>query len=295
MSYELRSLSWSQMEAFMQCQLKWAFQKVYRKSQRPGDNLIGGRAFHNALQADGEAHRNGWPRLSWMDLVDVFRASLMEELNKDDPTGLLLPAYNWLVESNMARLRAYVDDLQPHYFPNELEQELVLDEVPGLPGVRFTGRFDGRVGDEFVDFKTANKPWEAGAHLQKPQAKAYVFLDLLRPDGLPRATSTTFHVFPVQNVGGDAACYPQLNLRVTPTKQDLANFQGLVVNVGHSIQRAADSGSFRPSTSALCGYCGFLEHCNPGRQYMWQKRRVSNVPGVPTPTDAEAAEAGWTR
>lgn len=274
----MRRLSHSQIETWDGCPRKWRLQKIDRVPQAPSEHLIFGDAVHQALEADGERLMAGKSALPELALIGIFSTALEQRAQQDDPDGLLLDRLPVLRLRGLATLRAYVERVQPHYHPVAVEASFTLP-IPDLDGWEFTGRIDAvteRNGvSTVVDFKTATKPWAAGAEHSKDQAAAYLWAG----DGA--SSRVTFIVFPtVPQSGGEGYTCP---VEYRPTFRSAAHIAAYVDHVRETARRIAVAetrNSFPVKLSPLCAWCPCLGSCPDGMAHLQLTNRKPAVPVV---------------
>lgn len=296
MSDETLWLSHSQLETFEQCARRWELQKVRRVKQAPSEALVLGDAVHQAIETDGRAAIAGERRLGIPELVSLFSASLSVRLVADDPHKLLRSRENDLRLRGLALLRAYAEQFQAAYRPEEVEAPFPEVTLPsaysGVPEVRFTGRLDARVGKTIVDFKTASKVWPEGAEHHKPQALAYLWADRMDRGEEAAATQVRFVVLTTTQWErrGETGYLASVDVRVAqPKAADVVGYGARVQRVAQQISAARRNGVFMANPGPLCGWCGVLGSCPIGRRWLAERGRTPAVPMV----SAEGRPMAW--
>lgn len=273
----MRRLSHSQMETWEQCPRKWRLQKVDRVPQSPSEHLIFGDAIHAIIQADGERLMAGKSALPELGLVARFHVALEKRWHQDDPDGLLSDRMPTLRLRGLATIHAYVERVQPHFHPVAVESSFTLP-VPELDGWEFTGRIDAvteRNGvSTVVDFKTATKPWSAGAEHGKDQAAAYLWAG----DGA--SSRVTFIVFPTVPSGAEGYTCPVEYRPTFRSAERIAAYVDHVRTVAGQIEAAQTRNSFPVKLSPLCAWCPCLGSCPDGMAHLQLTNRKPAVPVV---------------
>lgn len=286
-------LSASQVETYEACAKQWYSQKVELVERtEPSEHLILGSAFHNTVEHDGKRRMMRSSTFSTSELINFFRRSLHDELAKNDPGGKLDGLRETLEARGVAMLHAYGTHVAPSYWPIAVEEEFefllpnVAPDAAGEPWT-FTGRIDGRTRMKdgrivIIDWKTASKPWQAGAEHDKGQATGYILSDIMM-GRTPCAEQVTFITFPTK--WNDATGRFDCTVDMRPTKRTLTD---VVAYLAHLQQIARDINRIRrgdmfaaPSPHWRCQFCTNLRHCESGIQWMMERNRTLpfEVPG----------------
>lgn len=286
-------LSASQLETYDACPEQWASQKM-RDVERvePSEHLILGSAFHNTLEHDGKRRIMRSNPFSASELVHFFRRNLHDELALNDPAGKLAGISGTLESRGIAMLHAYSKEVAPKYWPIAVEDKfefLIPNVAPDANGEPWTfeGRTDGRTRMKdgrivLIDWKTASKPWPAGAEHDKGQATGYILSDLMTGH-TPCAEQVTFITFPTKWNEAEGRFDCTVDMR--PTKRTLSEVTAYLAHlqqVAREINRIR-RGDMRVETKPhwRCQFCVNLRHCDPGIQWMMARNRVLpfEVPG----------------
>src|SRR5260221_10695827 len=262
------------METWGQCQRRWKHQKLDRVPQAPSEHLIFGDAIHQAIEADGVRLAAGKSGLPHTALAGIFNLALEKRCQDEDPDGLLADKLPGLRMRALATIRAYVERVQPHYHPVAIEVPFSLP-IPDLDGWEFTGRIDAiteRNGQTtVVDFKTATKPWPAGAEHMKDQAVAYQWADAERRFA-KASNRVTFIVLPTVSNGEGYDC----PVEYRPTQRTGAHIAAYVEHVRNTVGRIEDAkrlNVFPASVGPLCAWCPCVASCTEGQAYLQRTGR----------------------
>lgn len=149
---------------FKRCRQQWDFTSKIRQNLEPIQRYMPfdfGTAFHAGMQAYYEPETWGDYDLMKRNAMAAFRLSITELRGKAQLLDLELEdEYEEATKTGIAMLEYYFlwapsrDKFKPVYVEIEFEVE-----IPGLPGVKYQGRIDLIIEDEFgywiVDHKTA--------------------------------------------------------------------------------------------------------------------------------------------
>jgi putative RecB family exonuclease len=257
----LGSLSPSRAADFKTCPLLYRYRCIDRLPQAPSRAATRGTLVHSVLeslfdlpaaQRTLDAARamvpQAWERLrAETPEVDTLFAPVPA-----DPAGAVDPA------ADLADWLESAGDLLANYFrledparlePAEREQlvEVVTD------GVRLRGYIDrvdiSPAGDlRIVDYKTGATPREAFEAKALFQMKFYALV-LWRIRGVvPRQLRLIYLA------DTDTLSY-------APDAEELTRFERTLMAIWAAIQRAMQTGDFRPSPSRLCEWCDFKAYC----------------------------------
>ncbi|MDX6255251.1 MAG: putative RecB family exonuclease [Frankiales bacterium] len=247
------SLSPSRASDFMACPLLYRFRVIDKLPERPSPAAVRGTVVHSALE-----------RLFDLPAADRTLASA---------EGLVGPAWTTLLEERPELAELFLDgdlnssaealtpeaflagarDLLAGYFALEDPQRLEpasreqYVEVVIEGGLRLRGyvdRIDEAPGDliRVVDYKTGRAPSETFEAKALFQMKFYALV-LWRTRGVvPRELRLLYL--------GDRTM-----LRYAPEEAELVSFERKVVALWHAIERATETGDWRPNVSRLCDWC----------------------------------------
>ncbi|MCA0331553.1 MAG: PD-(D/E)XK nuclease family protein [Actinobacteria bacterium] len=245
------SLSPSRAGDFMQCPLLYRFRTVDRIPERPSREAVRGTVVHQVLE----------------DLFDLPPA----ERTLDRATAMLPTAWDLVREQDealAAQLFETADEaeewlrtaepLLESYFrledPTRLqpaERELRVEvELDGLVLRGYVDRLDrNAAGDtRVVDYKTGRSPGEGFEQKALFQMRFYALV-------LWRATGTVPRVLQLLYLGNGQV------LRYEPDESDLVATERKVKALWAAIQRAHETGDWRPSPSKLCDWCDHQALC----------------------------------
>lgn len=246
------SLSPSRAGDFLQCPLLYRFRVLDRLPEPPSPAAARGTVVHAVLEAlfDLPAHARTVQAAQAMlgPQWDRLRAAEpdLEAMFGDDPAALA----TWLAEAETLLARYF--DLED---PTRLEpagRELYV-EVDLAGGLRLRGYVDrldvSPAGDvRVVDYKTGRAPsalFEARALFQM---KFYALV-------LWRARGVVPKVLQLLYLGSGEV------LRYSPEEAELVATERKVTAVWEAIERATQSGDWRPRTSRLCDWCAHRSRC----------------------------------
>lgn len=245
------SLSPSRAGDFMQCPLLYRFRTVDRIPERPSREAVRGTVVHQVLE----------------DLFDLPPA----ERTLDRATAMLPAAWDLVREQDEAvaaqlfetadEAEAWLRTAEPlleSYFrledPTRLqpaERELRVEvELDGLVLRGYVDRLDrNAAGDtRVVDYKTGRSPGEGFEQKALFQMRFYALV-------LWRATGTVPRVLQLLYLGNGQV------LRYEPDESDLVATERKVKALWAAIQRAHETGDWRPSPSKLCDWCDHQALC----------------------------------
>jgi putative RecB family exonuclease len=250
-STRVPSLSPSRAGDFMQCPLLYRFRTVDRIPERPSREAVRGTVVHQVLE----------------DLFDLPPA----ERTLDRATAMLPAAWDLVREQDEAlaaqlfetadEAEAWLRTAEPlleSYFrledPTRLqpaERELRVEvELDGLVLRGYVDRLDrNAAGDtRVVDYKTGRSPGEGFEQKALFQMRFYALV-------LWRATGTVPRVLQLLYLGNGQV------LRYEPDESDLVATERKVKALWAAIQRAHETGDWRPSPSKLCDWCDHQALC----------------------------------
>ena len=265
----LATLSPSRGSDFKSCPLKYRLRVLDKLPEAPSREATRGTVVHAVLE----------------QLFDLPAA----ERTLEKACELLAPAWEEiaaaepdvaaLFDGDEADLAAWLESgraLLGNYFALEdparlepAERELyVTHEIPEL-GVLLHGYVDrldrsatGRV--RVVDYKTGKAPGEGFEASALFQLKFYALL-LWRSEGvIPDALRLIYL--------GDV-----VTVDYRPDEDELRRFERTLAALWQAIQRATETGDWRPRRSALCGWCSFQAYC---------PEFGGTVPALPPPRQA---------
>ena len=249
----LGSLSPSRAADFKTCPLLYRLRCVDRLPEAPSSAAVRGTMVHTVLESLFDLP-------SAQRTVTAARALLpgaWAQVREAEPgVDTLFAADN--DGAAFAEWMASAADLLGNYFaledPGRLEPAAREERVEVVvDGVRLRGIVDridvSPAGDlRVVDYKTGASPREAFEGKAMFQMKFYALV-LWRTRGVvPRQLRLMYL----------ADCD---TLSYSPDAEELVRFERTLMAIWAAIQRALQTGDFRPSPSRLCDWCDFKAHC----------------------------------
>jgi putative RecB family exonuclease len=276
------SLSPSRAADFKTCPLLYRFRTIDRLPERKSLAAVRGTLVHAVLEKLYDLPAGERTVSSALDLVEPAWAELREEPGvaelfeavQDDgaETDLNAPesVQAWLASAGKLVERYFtLEDptrIQPHG-----REELVEVTLPdGLLLRGYVDRLDVAPNGALrvVDYKTGSIPREAFEAKALFQMKFYALV-LWRVRGVVASQLKLLYLG-----DGDALTY-------APEEQELVRFERTLQAIWAAIERAVQTGDFRPNKSRLCDWCDHQALC-------------PSFGGTPPPFPAEAAAAaGW--
>lgn len=268
------SLSPSRAQDFQSCPLLYRFRVLDRLPEPPSPAAVRGTLVHSVLESlyDLPARERTLERA--VELLAPEWSQLVQE--RPEVVGMLADAGE--VESDWLR---QAGDLVETYFgmedPTVLEpaaRELRVEaELPsGLVLRGFVDRLDEAATGQLrvVDYKTGRPP-AAGFEAKAMFQMRFYALALWRMRGeIPTVLQLMYLATGVV-------------LRYEPDEADLQAMERKVNALWQAIQRAIDTGDWRPSPSALCQWCAHQQLCPA-----WG----GTPPPLPSPADGVGAGSG---
>ncbi|MDX6206248.1 MAG: putative RecB family exonuclease [Frankiales bacterium] len=250
------SLSPSRASDFMSCPLLYRFRVIDKLPERPSPAAVRGTVVHSALERLFDLPATERTLAGAEALIGPAWVSLLAE--RPELAELFLPAQGpaegpadepLTPEAFLAGAR----DLLAGYFaledPQRLEPasrehyvEVVIDGGLRLRG--YVDRIDEAPGDliRVVDYKTGRAPSETFEAKALFQMKFYALV-LWRTRGVvPRELRLLYL--------GDRTM-----LRYAPEEAELVSFERKVMALWHAIERATETGDWRPNVGRLCDWC----------------------------------------
>ena len=249
----LGSLSPSRAADFKSCPLLYRFRCIDRLPEAPSLAATRGTMVHAVLeslfdlpagQRTLDAARDLLPS-AWQRVRDEEPA--VDTLFAGDPDGNEFA--EWMASAS-ALLQNYFTLEDPSRLEPESREVLVEVIVDGLRLKGYVDRLDVTpAGDiRVVDYKTGSTPREAFEAKALFQMKFYALV-LWRTRGVvPRQLRLMYLA------DADTLSY-------APEADELARFERTLVAIWAAIQRAMQTGDFRPSPSRLCDWCNHKELC----------------------------------
>ena len=250
----LGSLSPSRAADFKTCPLLYRFRCVDRLPEPPSLAATRGTLVHAVLESlfdrpaaerTLDTARNLLPA-AWERVCEEEPA--VAELFADDQGG---GAFAGWMASAGELLGTYFRLEDPSRLEPEAREQLIEVVVDGLRLRGYVDRLDvNRAGEiRVVDYKTGSAPREAYEAKALFQMKFYALV-LWRTRGVvPRQLRLLY-----LSDEGDTLTY-------APEAEELLRFERTVLAIWAAIQRAMQTGDFRPSPSRLCDWCGHKALC----------------------------------
>ncbi|MFF0247397.1 RecB family exonuclease [Streptosporangium sandarakinum] len=246
------ALSPSRAGDFMTCPLLYRFRVVDRLPEPPSPAAVRGTVVHSVLERLYDLPAPGRTVAAALDLLEPQWHRLLEEE----------PAYAGMFpgEKERAEWLAGARAMLERYFTLEdptclepAERELYVEAVldSGLMLRGFIDRLDVAPTGEVrvVDYKTGSAPGPAFEAKALFQMKFYA-LTLWRLHGsVPRLLQLMY-------LGGEGEV-----LRYAPDEADLLATERKVQALWAAIERALETGEWRPRPSRLCDWCNYRELC----------------------------------
>ncbi|GAA0910601.1 RecB family exonuclease [Streptomyces thermoalcalitolerans] len=248
------SLSPSRAGDFMQCPLLYRFRVIDRLPEKPSEAATKGTLVHAVLERlfDAPAAERTAPRAKAMvpgqwERLREARPELAE-LFADDPDGERLA--RWLAEAEQLVERWFTleDPTRLEPAERELFVEAELDSGLRLRGI--IDRVDVAPTGEvrIVDYKTGKAPRPEYAEDALFQMKFYALVVWRLKRIVPRRLQLVY-------LGsGDVLTYD-------PVPADLERVERKLLALWEAIQRATETGDWRPRPTKLCGWCDHRAHC----------------------------------
>ncbi|WP_411144168.1 RecB family exonuclease [Streptomyces sp. x-80] len=248
------ALSPSRASDFMQCPLLYRFRVIDKLPEKPSAAATRGTVVHAVLERlfDAPAAERTAPGAramvpgEWEKLL--AKRPELAELFEDDPGGERLGTWLADAEALVERWFSLEDPTRLEPADRELYVETVLDSGLRLRG--FIDRVDiASTGEvRIVDYKTGKAPRPEYAEGALFQMKFYALVMWRLRGTVPRRLQLVY-------LGsGDVRTYD-------PSEADLRGVERKLLALWDAIQRATDSGDWRPRPTKLCGWCDHQAHC----------------------------------
>jgi len=239
---EQLKLSFSQVEDYLVCPLKYKYVHVLRIPLLPNQQIIYGQALHKAVQAYGQAKLNH-QKISAKDLEKVL-------LNYWSSEGFISRQHE---EARLARAKEILRDFyrvqqKAHPKIKYIEEEFSVPKGNLIIKGRWdrVDEVDGKI--EIIDFKTSEVKDQAAADRrakQSVQLGIYAAVWLERFGTLPDLVMLYFLE------SGLKGC-------VTKSREEIAKVWQIVANVGGGIRQA----DFKAKPNyQVCSFCAYNEIC----------------------------------
>ncbi len=269
------TLSPSRASDFMTCPLLYRFRTIDRLPERPSPEATRGTVVHTVLERlfdlpAGDRTPDRAIQLvgpAWDELVATEPE--IAELFADDPDGSALRAWLDSAEQLVRRYFALEDPTRLEPAERELYVETTLDSGLCLRG--YVDRLDRApvTGDlRVVDYKTGKAPREGFEARAMFQMRFYGLVLWKLHGQVPRLLQLIY-------LGSGEI------LRYEPDEADLRATERKLAALWRAIERAIDTGDWRPNTSRMCDWC---DHKALGPAYG----------GTPPPLPERAAPADGT-
>lgn len=246
------SLSPSRASDFMTCPLLYRFRVIDRIPEKPSREAVRGTVVHQVLEdlfdlpAEQRTVGTATSMLpaAWETVKEQDEALVSELFDSPDE------AEEWLA-SAVPLLETYFRLEDPSTLEpaeRELRVETALDNGLVLRG--YVDRLDrNAAGDtRVVDYKTGRAPGEGYEQKALFQMRFYALV-------LWRATGVVPRLLQLLYLGNEQI------LRYEPDEDDLRATERKVTALWAAIQRAQETGDWRPSPSRLCDWCDHQSRC----------------------------------
>ncbi|MCA0145523.1 PD-(D/E)XK nuclease family protein [Blastococcus sp. LR1] len=277
------SLSPSRAADFKTCPLLYRFRTIDRLPEKKSPAAVRGTLVHSVLERLYDlppAQRTPEAALellepAWAELREEPGVAELFESSGEAPGEAggkaPEPLESWLASAGKL-VEKYFTLEDPRRLQPEAREELVEVTLPdGLLLRGFVDRLDVAPNGALrvVDYKTGSMPREAFESKALFQMKFYALV-LWRTRGVVAAQLKLIYL----GGAGDALTY-------APDEAELIRFERTLQAIWSAIERAVETGEFRPNRSRLCGWCDHQAVC-------------PEFGGTPPPFPAEAAAAvGW--
>ncbi|OLZ72745.1 recombinase RecB [Streptomyces sp. IMTB 2501] len=248
------SLSPSRAGDFMQCPLLYRFRVIDRLPEKPSAAATRGTLVHAVLERlfDAPAAERTAPRAKSLipGQWDRLRESRPEvtELFADDPDGERLAG--WLAEAERLVERWFTLEDPTRLEPAERELFVEAELESGLRLRGIIDRVDVAPTGEvrIVDYKTGKAPRAEYSEGALFQMKFYALVVWRLKRVVPRRLQLVY-------LGsGDVLTYD-------PVLADLERVERKLHALWEAIERATQTGEWRPRPTKLCGWCDHQAHC----------------------------------
>jgi putative RecB family exonuclease len=248
----LGSLSPSRAGDFMSCPLLYRFRTIDRLPEPPSPDAVRGTVVHKVLE---DLFDLPAPDRTPDRAADLLQPSWEAILEAEPEVAEMFGAEGPEIGAWLASCRAALDKYFTLEDPTRLEPaerelyvETLLDSKLLLRG--FIDRLDVAPTGEIrvVDYKTGRAPGEAFEAKALFQMKFYALVIWRTRGVVPRMLQLVY-------LGNGEL------LRYTPEERDLLATERKVEAIWRAINRAAETGDWRPRRSALCGWCAHQALC----------------------------------
>ncbi|UQA96379.1 RecB family exonuclease [Streptomyces halobius] len=248
------ALSPSRASDFMQCPLLYRFRVIDKLPEKPSAAATRGTVVHAVLERlfDAPTVQRTAPGAramvpgEWEKLL--AKRPELAELFADDADGARLGTWLAEAEALVERWFSLEDPTRLEPADRELYVETVLDSGLRLRG--FIDRVDIAPTGEvrIVDYKTGKAPRPQYAEGALFQMKFYALVMWRLRGVVPRRLQLVY-------LGsGDLLTYD-------PSEGELRAVERKLLALWEAIQRATETGDWRPRPTKLCGWCDHQAHC----------------------------------
>lgn len=244
------ALSPSRANDYQQCPLKYRLRTIDKLPEPKTVAQVKGTLVHAALE---DIHALERDERTYPAAVKRLKPNWEKMCSEDPELVELVPdveLYDFLVECR-SLLRGYFEMENPQAFDSD-EIELYVNAVlpNGVPVRGFIDRVDIAPSGEIrvVDYKTGKKPSPRFSHEAKFQMRFYALVYWRLFDVIP-------HQLRLMYLKVIDSMY------LSPSKEELEYFERDLGDLWGKIAGDGQSGSFRPKTSKLCGWCSFQSLC----------------------------------
>lgn len=269
----------------MQCPLLYRFRVIDRLPEKPSAAATRGTVVHAVLERlfDAPAAERSAPRARAMVAVEwerllAKRPELAELFAEDTTDGTRLAGWLAEAESLVERWFGLEDPTRLEPAERELFVEARLESGLRLRGI--IDRVDVAPTGEvrIVDYKTGKAPRPEFSADALFQMKFYALVLWRLRGAVPRRLQLVY-------LGsGDVLTYD-------PDEAGLRSVERKLLALWDAIQRATESGDWRPRRSRLCDWCDHQAHC-PEYGGTPPPYPLTIQPRLPEPRQADTAAAG---
>jgi putative RecB family exonuclease len=254
------SLSPSRASDFMSCPLLYRFRVIDKLPETPSIDAVRGSVVHKVLEDlfDLPAVERTHDRANLL-LPDIWEqvleaspelAEMFAEAATDGAEATGTDLATWLDQCRSLLGRYFTLEDPQRLEPAEREVHVATLLQSGLTIHGYIDRVDVAPTGEvrIVDYKTGRSPGEHFEAKALFQMKFYALVVWRTRGVIPRMLQLVYL--------GNAEM-----LRYEPDERDLLATERKVLALWEAIQRAVDSGDFRPNKSVLCGWCDHQAIC----------------------------------
>ena len=250
------SLSPSRASDFMTCPLLYRFRVIDRLPESPSIDAVRGSVVHKVLEGlfdlpareRTHAQANDLVMPAWEELLEAEPelASVFDATVDGDGPDLA----GWLAQCRDLLGRYFLLEDPQRLEPAEREVHVATQLESGLTIHGYIDRVDIAPTGEIriVDYKTGRSPGEHFEAKALFQMKFYALVVWRTRGVIPRMLQLIY-------LGNGEV------LRYAPEERDLVATERKVGALWAAIQRATESGEWRPNKSVLCGWCDHQSIC----------------------------------